>query len=59
VACEPVCAQPCLPFGGFFLNLKAKLCAPACVVPCNPCQPCEPVCDPCVPCRQPAAAPQQ
>lgn len=62
-ACEPVCEEPCnpcdscdscghhgpfLPFGGFFLNLKAKLAAH--LTPCSACgcQPCEPVCEPCV-----------
>ena len=67
--CEPVCApcdpcgvgyRPFRPFGGFFMNLKAKFavahCAPGCdpcvPVACNPCEPiacnpCEPICDPC------------
>jgi hypothetical protein len=55
--CEP-CADPCgrgpfLPFGGFFLGLKAKLAAHHCCNPCEEvsCQPCEPVVDPCQPCR--------
>jgi hypothetical protein len=42
-----------LPFGGFFLNLKAKLAAVHCT-PCTEvgCQPCEPAaCDPCHPCK--------
>jgi len=53
--CEPVC-DPCavscgprLPFGGFFLNLKAKFAVKhQCVTSCDPC---EPVCDPCACCR--------
>jgi len=65
--CEPLCGdcgyRPFRPFGGFFVNLKAKLaaahCAPGCdpcepvaCQPCEPvaCEPCEPVCDPCDPC---------
>lgn len=53
-ACDPCdachsCAAPCLPFNGFFLNLKAKLAASHCCAP--GCAPCEPVCEPCHPCR--------
>ncbi|MDR2116363.1 MAG: hypothetical protein LBP87_08275 [Planctomycetaceae bacterium] len=64
--CEPICepcADPCghvpfRPFGGFFLNLKAKLAAHACGPECAPeCQPCEPICEPCEPICDPCADP--
>ncbi|MDR3181538.1 MAG: hypothetical protein LBT89_01230 [Planctomycetaceae bacterium] len=58
-ACDPcgdVCGRPFLPFGGFFLNLKAKLatlkaCTPCDVAACDPCEaaacdPCEAACEP-------------
>ena len=45
--CNP-CNGPCLPFGGFFLNLKARLAAAHCAPGCDPC---EPVCDPCASCK--------
>ncbi len=53
VACDPCGSGPCLPFNGFFLNLKNKLsCKFARCNPCGvECDPCEPVCDPCNPCE--------
>jgi hypothetical protein len=58
--CESVC-EPCAdlcgghapfrPFGGFFLNLKAKLAAHHACAP--ECQPCEPIAEPCEPCATP------
>ena len=55
--CEPVC-DPCavtcgptfrLPFGGLFLNLKAKFAAHHCAPGCDPCEPIS--CLPCEACR--------
>lgn len=60
VACDPCgcnsggCNGPCLPFNGFFLNLKNKLSYKfaSCKAGCNVgCDPCEPACDPCNPCE--------
>ncbi|MDR0870819.1 MAG: hypothetical protein LBN39_08510 [Planctomycetaceae bacterium] len=49
-ACGHHGSGPFLPFGGFFLNLKAKLAAH--LTPCSPCGV-EPVCEPCVPACEP------
>jgi hypothetical protein len=55
-ACDPcgdtVCSRPFLPFGGFFLNLQAKLAALRTYTPCAEVAACEPcgeaaACDPC------------
>ena len=46
--CEAVCG-PRLPFGGFFLNLKARLAATHCATSCDPCEPV--ACDPCAACN--------
>ena len=45
--CEAVCG-PRLPFGGFFLNMKARLAAVKCAPVCDPCEPV--ACDPCAAC---------